>query len=333
MLSTKNPMFQNEADFRFFTARRGNKLLGRICVHHHRDFNLRFTTNTAYFGFFECVDEQEVANVLLTAAEDWARQKGFDTLAGNFNLSAMQEMGMVVNGFQHAPYTAQLYSQPYYPALLEKSGYSPTFPMKTFEVPLEKLDTRTLLGKRQEELLQNPDYRFIPITKSTYKRYKKEMVEVFNQSFSENALFVPFTEAQFDFQAADLLYFMDEHISVLVLHKGSVVAMSFHVPDINPFLKSIGSRLGWLTLWKYFKHKRKRDRVLCIFSAVLPAYQNTGIVGAISFLSTRWMKFRGYKRFGITWVHEENVKSLKKVENMGGEQLHELRIFEKHLSQ
>lgn len=331
MLSIKNPIFKSEDDFTFYTILKNNKPVGRITAHLHRAFNKRYQTNTCYFGFFECVNDAAVSRELFRLAETWANKKGCNLLTGNFNLTAMQEMGVMINGFEEEPYILQSYGMPYYPDLMKDSGFSPTFPMSTFEVDLEKINPEFVRSEKHMELLQHPDYEFVPITKSLYPKLRSTILDIFNRGFDLNPLFVPITQEEFDFQAKDLVYFMDSSISFLARHKGVPVGLSIHVPDINPLLRATGSRLSFATIYHFIKSKIRRERTLCIFAAMLPAYQKQGVLGAIIYLTLNAMKKRGYKKFGITWVSEKNKGSMRKMEDMHARKLHDLRIFEKQL--
>jgi hypothetical protein len=331
MLSTKNPIFSSENDFTYYTIIKNNRPVGRITAHLHHAFNLRYNTNTCYFGFFECVNDAEISSELFRLAETWAKTKGCNLLTGNFNLTAMQEMGVMVNGFEHEPYILQSYGMAYYPELMKSAGFSPTFPMSTYEIDLETINPEFVRNEKHEELLHDRDYEFVPITKNLYPKLRSTILEIFNKGFDRNPLFVPITQEEFDFQAKDLVYFIDSSISFLAKHKGVPVGLSIHVPDINPLLRATGSTLRVSTLYHFIKCKLKRERTLCIFAAMLPAYQKQGVLGAIIYLTLNAMKKRGYKKFGITWISERNAGSLRKMEDMQAKKLHDLRIFEKQL--
>lgn len=330
-LSLKNPIFKTENDFTYYTVFKNNTPVGRITAHVHKRFNEKFKLNRCYFGFFESINDQEVANTLFGLAEKWGKERGFTSIAGNFNLTAMQEMGFMIDGFDKEPYIAQSFGVDYYPQLLQAGGYTPTFPMKTFEIDLEKINPELLLGEKQKSLLKNLEYEFIPITKTVFDTRRDDMIFVFNIAFENNPFFVPYTRTEFDFQANDLTYFIDSSISYLVEHNKKPIAISIHIPDINPFLRKTKSTFTLATLYYFIKNKLKRERCLCVFSAVLPEYHSKGILGGIAYLSVKNMKKRGYKKFGITWISDSNIGSLKKVSDLNGKKLHELRIFEKNL--
>ncbi|MEO8145982.1 MAG: GNAT family N-acetyltransferase [Bacteroidia bacterium] len=329
MLSTKNPIFKSESDFTFYTAVKDNVPVGRITAHVHHAFNKRFNTNKCYFGFFECINDQSVADELFRLADKFAIEKGYDTLSGNFNLTAMQEMGVMISGFENEPYIAQSYGMPWYPELMTNAGYVPTFPMTTFEIDLLTVNPEEVASEKHRKLLTDSEYEIIPITKSAYAKYRPVILEIFNKGFDQNPLFVPISTEEFDFQAKDLVYFMDSHISFVAAHNGVPVAISISIPDINPLLRATGSKLNFATLYHFIKCKLKRERTLCIFAAVLPEYQNKGMLGAIIYQTLNSMKKRGYKKFGITSVADGNKGSLRKMEATNARKLHELRIFEK----
>jgi len=332
MLSTQNPIFKKENDFTFYTVLDNGKPVGRITAHIHHEFNKRYNGKKCYFGFFECVNDHTVANTLFGLAEKFAGNNNCDSIAGNFNLTAMQEMGVMTSGFEKEPYLLQSFGMPYYPGLMAKAGYSPVFPMSTFEIDLPSTEPEKIISEKQKQLLDNPEYDFMPITKKTFPKLSSVMLEIFNKGFDKNPLFVPISQEEFDFQAKDLVYIIDNHISFLVRHKGKPIGLSIHIPDINPILRATGSRMGISTLFHFIKHSIKRERVLCIFAAILPEYQKQGVAGAILYLAINAMKKRGYKKFGITWISETNNGSMRKMQDYGARKLHDLMIFEKNLS-
>lgn len=332
ILSAENPIFKTENDYTYYTVFKNNLPAGRITAHFHKTFNEKFNQRKCYFGYFECINDQEVANYLFNLAEKWARDRGFESIAGNFNLTAMQEMGIMTDGFGKEPYIAQSYGEPYYPELLKNAGYNPTFPMSTFEIDLQTIEPEIVLGEKQKQIFSDSDYEFIPITRSLYNKIRPVILDIFNKGFDQNPLFVPVSQKEFDFQAKDLVYFLDSHIAFLVKFQKKPIAVSTHIPDINPFLRATRSKLKITTLYHFLKCLFNKDRTLCIFASVLPEYQNKGIVGAISYLTLKAMKKRGYKKLGITWIADGNIGSLKKMKNLNAKKLHELKIFEKQLN-
>ncbi|WFP94586.1 hypothetical protein [Ensifer adhaerens] len=165
-----NPLFDTAADYACFTAHEGGAVRGRITAHVHRASNAQFALDRGYFGYFDCADDERVAAALLERAEDWARAKGFREILGNFNLTAMQQVGVMTGGFENAPYTDQIWGPPYLPRLLENRGYAPCFPMTTFEIDIRTVEIDGLLASAQMRALFDDDFRFSPIRRSTLEQ-------------------------------------------------------------------------------------------------------------------------------------------------------------------
>ena len=162
-----NPLFASDDDFTFFAAMRGGKPIGRITAHVHRAANELHKSNRAYFGYFDCANDREAAAALLAAAEGWARQRRHLEIVGNFNLTAMQQAGIMTSGYQGAPYTDQIWGAPHLPDLLEANGYARHFPMTTFELDLSTIDPQNVVGTEQRRALAEAGFTFMPVTRKT----------------------------------------------------------------------------------------------------------------------------------------------------------------------
>lgn len=164
-LSTKNPLFPTRDSFKVLVCEKNGFLAGRLLVHEHQESNKLYNEKKAYFGFFECIDDLDVARCLFSEAESWAMARGLTSLQGNFNLTAMQQIGVMVEGFDRKPYMDQTYSPPHHAALLIALGYQPIFPMATFELKLDSFDPQKLLGPKQREMLGREDLEFTTLKK------------------------------------------------------------------------------------------------------------------------------------------------------------------------
>ena len=110
---TRNPLMRDDGGhLTFFTAWRDGRPVGRLTAHIHPSSNARHDTRRCQFGFFDCEDRVETARLLFDAAETFARAEGCDELVGAFNLTAMQQAGILTEGFENQPYTCLLYTSP-----------------------------------------------------------------------------------------------------------------------------------------------------------------------------------------------------------------------------
>jgi GNAT superfamily N-acetyltransferase len=325
----RNPLFRGHGDFTFFTLHQDRRPVGRIVAHVHHDSNRIHGLRRSYFGFFDCIDDIEVARTLLAAAEEWGRRRGYDELAGNFNLTAVQQLGVVIEGFENRPYTDMQFNPPHIPRLLEACGFEPFFPMSTFELPLGGFDPAVLLGPKQRALFADPAFRFERLTRRDFKRLMADTRRVLSESFAQNPMFVPLTEAEFLFQAGEMMWIVDERISSIVYHDGEPAGVCVCIPDLNPFLRDTRSRIRLGTPWYFLRHRLRRRRALIIFVAVRPGLQNGGLTGAMLYKITTALKQARYERLGVTWISDLNTASLRQIEKLGACKLHRLCLFRK----
>lgn len=326
-----NPLFPVAGNFALFTVHRDGGPVGRIGAHVHPASNALHGTNTAYFAYFDCADDEEAARMLLGAAEDWARKRGFDTLAGNFNLTAMQQIGVMTDGFGSQPYIDQVYGPPHIPRLLEANGYQAYFPMRTFEADLDAFDPAAMLGPAQRDILASPDWSFAPVGSRDIPARLEDALVLLNSGFADNPMFVPLTRDEFDFQAKELRWIIDPRITAVLHYRGAPAGIVLVIPDLNPFIRATGSRLKWSTPWHFLVHRLRRDRALVVYLSVGKAFQGQGVMGAMLGTLLPKMRAAGYKKLGITWIWDENHASLRQMEKIGARPLHRTHLFRKAL--
>lgn len=331
-LSLKNPLFSSDDDFTYFAVVQNGKAMGRITAHVHRASNTLFEADQAHFGFFDCANDLTAAGLLLGAAEDWARGKGLGSLTGNFNLTAMQQAGVVTDGFDHAPFTDQIWNPPHVPKMLENLGYTRWFPMTTFARDLGRGDLDKLLPDAARDGLLQEGFHFAPITRRTIDDRLEDARAILNRSFKDNPMFVPVTQEEFMFQAKDMKWVMDPRISKVVHYEGQPAGAVIAIPDLNPLLKAVGSRFGLSLPFQYLRHRVRNDRAVVIFQGVMPEFQRRFVNPLMLSEMTRSLVAAGYKTVGGTWIADENTASLRQAEKGGASAQHRLHLYSRELS-
>lgn len=329
----RNPLVtEGHGRFEVFTAFRDAMPVGRIVACIHDASNARFGLSRAQFGFFDCIDDRGVAAALLETAETWARERGAIAIAGNFNLTAMQQIGVMTGGFDKHTATDMVWSPPHIASLLEANGYGAVFPMSTFEIDLTTTDESGLLGPKQQQILADPSLTWMPITRGTFRQRLEEARLVLNDGFADNPMFVPPTQAEFMFQAGEMLWVIDRRLSVMVHHEGAPIGAIIIIPDLNPLVKRIGGRIGITAPWHMLRYKLANRRAVLIYQSVSRAWHNRGLVGAMLHRCAGALRKAGYETLSTTWVADVNGASLRQVAKAGARPLHRLHLFEKALA-
>ncbi|MBI1685578.1 GNAT family N-acetyltransferase [Caulobacter hibisci] len=328
-----NPLMRDGGgQLTYFTAYRDHRPIGRLVVHTHPASNARHGTRRCQFGFFDCADDVEAARALFDAAEAFARDQGCDELAGSFNLTAMQQSGVLTGGFDETPYTDMIWGPAYLPDLLRDCGLGPTFPMSTFEFEVGPGTADSLLGDRQRAILDGDGWTWAPIDRRHFKARFEEARQCLNDGFADNPMFVPLSPAEFDFQAGEMMWFIDPRIACLVRYKGEPAGVIICIPDLNPFQKATRGRIGLMTLVHFLKARLRRRRAVIIFYSVKQALHGRGVNGAMLHRVIKALYAGGYRRCGVTWVSDQNQASLRQMEKLGARRLHRLHLFRKALA-
>src|SRR5699024_10720440 len=129
----KNPFFNN-ADIELFLYKQNDEIHGRIAAVDDQRFNDYHDTATGFFGFFESIDDQQVADKLIEAASDWLRDRGLTDVLGPANPGMMDEVGMLVDGFDYYPSILMPYNKSYYDNLLKNAGFEKEMDLYAFRV-------------------------------------------------------------------------------------------------------------------------------------------------------------------------------------------------------
>jgi hypothetical protein len=331
---TKNPLFGGIGGGRrrVITAHRDGEPVGRIVAHVHGASNRLHGERRGCFGFFDVADDLEVAQRLLGEAERFALANGCDVLAGNFNLTAMQQMGVVTGGFHAVPYSDMHWNPPHVPRLLEQCGFAPTFPATTHELDLVGFDPATLLSSAVKERLRDPALRWAKLKTSDFDRVLEEVRLVLNDGFARNPMFVPLAPEEMRFQAQDLSHVLDSRITALVHDGEGPVGVVLVIPDLNPMLRAMRSRVGVTAPWHLLRFRfGRRRRAVIIFYSVATRMQGRGLNGAMLYRVTTALKGAGYETLGITWIADVNGASLRQVERLGATPMHRLHLFTKRI--
>ena len=326
----RNPLMRDGGGrLTFFTAWRDGRPVGRLTAHTHPASNARYELRRCQFGYFDCENDVETARALFDAAERFALAQGCEELIGAFNLTAMQQAGVLTEGFENQPYTDMVWGPPYLPNLLEACGYTPTFPMSTFEFEVGPETADALRGDRQRAVLADPDWTWKPITRGEFKARFEEARQCLNDGFRDNPMFVPLTPAEFDFQAGEMMWIVDPRIACVAHYKGEPAGVVVCIPDLNPFQKATRGRMGPMTILHFLRERFRRRRAVIIFYSVKRELQGNGLNGAMLHRVVKALFAAGYRRCGVTWIADGNIASLRQMEKLGAHLLHRLHLYGK----
>ncbi len=265
--SPEHNAFYKHAEVQLFLAVRDGDVVGRVSAQIDHEHNRYHGERTGFFGFLECEEEAEVAGVLLSAAEDWLRERGMDRIRGPMNFSINSEIGFLVDGFDSPPAPLMPYTKAYYPALVEAAGYAPAkdlYAWKWGMQPVPDGPPRRMVA----ELRARPE---ITIRRARMKDFRKEVATIlslYNDAWSENWGYVPATEAEADEMASDLKLVADPRIVPIVEVNGIPAGVALAIPDFYWAMQPLNGHLlpfGWIRfLWRLKVRRPRSGRLVLL---------------------------------------------------------------------
>ena len=332
-LSKRNPFFEH-AECGFWLAYRGERPVGRISAQVDQLHLQRYQDSTGFFGLLEAEDDPETFLILLETAERWLSDQGMRRILGPFNLSINQECGLLVEGFDTPPMVMMGHARPYYGARVEENGYKQEKDLLAYSI-----DVDFELTKAMRAVIKRAARR-VSIRSLRRERFSEELEilqDIFEDAWSENWGFVPFTKAEFKHLGQNLKHLVhDEYVQIAEVD-GSPDAMIVGVPNVNEVIKDLNGRLlpfGWLKLlWRLKVSRPQTARVPLM--GVRKRHHNSLLGAALAVMVVERVRRlgvkHGAKKVELSWILEDNTGMRNILESMGGIVYKRYRIFGKDL--
>lgn len=326
----KNPFFNN-AEIELFLVYKNDDLVGRIAAIIDHRFNDYHNSKTGFFGFFECINRERTAKLMFRVAEEWLRSRGMEEMMGPTNPGMMDEIGILVDGFQKYPSILMPYHKDYYDSLLKSVGLEKTMDLFTYEVNQDNVDRNRM--NRAVDIVKRriPGIRIRKIRLNKIKEEIKIIQGIFNAAWKDNWGFIPLSEAEFEYLAKDLKLIVDDNFAHIAEDNGRPIAFSVALPDYNQILKDMNGKLLPFGFLKILWNRRKITRIRTALMGVMPEYQGKGIDALLHRESIEnGLKFNKYAS-EIGWILESNVQMNRVAEKIGGEHDKTYRMYRKTL--
>lgn len=339
LLEQKQRVFHNKPLFahcevRRWVAYRDGAPVGRITAQLDQLQPAVDGGKVGYFGMLEAVDDRGVFEALFDTAQGWLRERGAAWIRGPYNLSINEEIGLLVENFDAPPFIMMGHAPRYYQAHIEALGFAGVKNLLTYKVRpdfvapevMEKLATR---ARRQVTVR--------PFNRKAKAAEFEAMRDIFNDAWSENWGFVPFTHAEFEEVAKTLtLLLPDDYIQVAEID-GRPVAFITALPNINELIGDLRGHLfpfGWAKLLWRLKVKGPRSTRVALMG-VRKEYQYSRLGPTLAFLVIdavrKEMSRRGVQTVEMGWILEDNDGMRHIIEAIGSDIYKRYRVYQKKL--
>ena len=319
------------ADAILLLAYRDNKPVGRIMGIVNKRYNDIHNEQNGRFCFMECYDDKEVFHALITAVEDWLRERGMKRIIGPLGFSDKDPQGFQVEGFEYPQFMTSANNSSYMPLYLEGEGY------------IKKIDLVNYLGKIPEQfplvyekvlsrMESMKEYRIIEFKSiKELKPYILEVLELMNETFAEIYGFVPLNDKEKMEFANRYLPVLDPHFIKLIQTNGSLVGFAIGMPDFSKGIRQARGRIFPFGIIRILIDSKRSRKLLMMLGGVKKEYRGKGldVLMGVKILQS------GIKHKMDTLdshlVLEDNKKMRGEYERVGCKVVKKFRIYEKEL--
>ncbi len=332
MSEKKNPFFKHSS-VELYLAYKNDAIVGRIAAIRNTSYNKFHNSNVGFFGFFDCIDDQEVANALLSKAETYSKSFGFKSMLGPTNFSTNDTAGLLIDGFDSPPVIQMTYNFPYYVRLVENYGFKKEMDLFAYWIPTNDVSQKSLsLTDRIKDRLATKGITFRNLNMKKFKEEVENVKQIYRQAWDANWGFFPPTDEEFDFLAEGLKFVLDPKYAFIAEENGKMIAFAVGLPNLNEVIINVKKgRLFPLGIFKILFGKSKVKSIRILLLGVNQEYRKSGIEAVFyaNFIkAAQQNKLSGGE---ASWVLESNEMMVKGAENLNGEKYKTYRIYSKDI--
>ena len=333
----KNPTLKTITDQKFL-AMRGPQCVGRIAAFINRVHQEQHQDEAGHIGLWDCEENDETGAALLGAAQDWLKAKGAKKIIGPCNWSVNEDTGLLVDGFETPPVVLMPYGKPYYQDMIEKAGFEKSIDLYAFQADLIEAKERTRITDRMVKYAEKDDR--ISFRKVNMKAFKTELelaMDIFNDAWSENWGFLPFSDDQIDHMAKDMKMLIDPDLFLIGYIDEKPAAFITMIPDINTAAQGLNGKLFPLGIAKFLW----RLKVKGVHQARIPLmglrkdWHNTrrGLALTAQLCETVFAnaRSRGFTHCELSWILETNASMVSICEQVKAKRYKTYRMYEKQI--
>ena len=319
----KNKMFSHGEAIRWYVLDKDSgKAVGRIAAFYDKNGSEDYEQPTGGCGFFECIDNQQVANILFDACRNWLAERGMEAMDGPINFGARDAWwGLLVEGFEYQPLYNNPYNPPYYKALFENYGFQNYFNQNSYLWRVYQDDLSDIAKAKAERVAATEGYRIEDIRNTDLNVATENLRTIYNKAWALFTGVNPMSEQEAKQIVDTLKPIIDPNIIFFAYYNDEPIGFFVMVPDLNCIIGKFKGKFGIINklrlMWN-LKVKKSADRIFGIIFGIAPQYQGKGIESFMMnhILQTYIRSNRNpYKTVEFAWIGDFNPVMNKMIQN------------------
>ena len=329
-LLRRDHIFWTHGERALFMAYKDEKPVGRIMALINWAHNEYQKENIGFFGFFDCIDDQQTANALFEAAEKWLRAKGVSAVRGPANPSSNHVYGLLVDGFDSMPAIMMPYNYPYYAKLIEQAGFAKIKDLLAFQRSKDDKFSERFL-KVCARCSRSKD---ISLRRLNLKKIDQEaeiIRKIYNEAWAENWGFVPMSCQEMADVVKELKLVVRPEGTCVLEVDGVPAGFYILIPNMNHALKELKGSLAnpWRVLKALWAWRKIKDARM-IMLGVSPQFRKRGI----DLILIKHIIDHGvavWNEAELSWVLEDNEGIIRGITECGCHPSKRYRLYQKSL--
>lgn len=317
----RNELFADGEAIRWIARAADGRAVGRIAAFYNRRKAALEEQPTGSCGFFESIDDQQVADLLFDAAREWLRARGMEAMDGPVNFGQRRDWwGLLVDGFQYTPLYKNPYNPPYYRALFERYGFQNYFNQYSYIWDVATSEANGRIFPRAERLMAEGGYRVETIDMKHPEQAAEQFRIIYNKAWALFTGVKPMTREEAQELLRELRPILDPDIVFFAYHNDEPIGFYVNIPDLNRLIGDFRGRFGlWQKLkllWR-LKVSRSGDRIFGVIFGIAPEYHGKGVESAIMVKFWHYFKESGtrYKTMELAWIGDFNPVMNRMIEH------------------
>lgn len=316
-----NKAFRFGEVIRWILKDNSGRLIGRIAAFINKKYkNKGDDVPVGGIGFFECINDQDAADLLFDNARHWLIKHGMEAMDGPINFGERDRWwGLITQGYT-PPLYCMNYNPPYYVALFENYGFKEFYNQVCFGLDAGK-ELAPKTWERYKAIAANPDFSMRLIEKGNLRKYAVDFTAIYNKAWAGHGGLKELSKDQVLLMFKKMKPVMDEKVVYFAYYKNEPIAMFINLPDINWYFKHLNGKFGLLQklefVWRQ-KFRRTKKFVGMVFG-IVPEWQGKGIDAYIIGECSRIVQVRPlrYTEYEMQWIGDFNVKMINVAESLG----------------
>ncbi|MGK0389985.1 MAG: hypothetical protein ACI94Y_002735 [Maribacter sp.] len=330
IFSPKHPFYEY-GTMQHLLAYKDGEVAGRITAITNSLHEKHQDKITGFIGFFECIDDQAVANALLDEASRILKEKGYQRIHGPANPSINYDYGLLIDGFDDSPRIMMTYNPKYYIRLLENYGFNNIKNLFAYRLDIDKAVAHPKLERVAKLVQKRYNVKLRPINMKNIDADIEVMKEIYAVAWENNWGDVPMTTAEFGELAKAFKPLAIPELIQYAYVDDKPVALIVGMPDWYEVMKTMNGRLFPFNFLKIFTKKNTHKWGRVIIMGTLPEYRSKGLDGLLCYTVLKEAQKRNIKFAEGSWILEDNVMMNRAMKNFFGEVYKTYAIFEKEI--